>query len=458
MRFGAFRSLGAIAATTAALAASLALAPVAFGETYATNVDLGKGSTVLAPMTVNQKATAESGLAAVIKVRQDALNDANVKIGEKTDDGKIVGDKTVAEYLQEKGISQQDYLSPKRSEALENIAVQRAAEMSAAKEMSHTRPNGDDWSTAKYEGASASSESIAWGVGDIESAIKLWSSEKQAFIEGKSFPEIGHYQMLINPKYTAYGFSGDGAYWAGEAGEADASTMFVDVAGDVEVAVNLPSADVKSGAVLDTTSVGVGEKTQLKASYDGMQIVAAGWKSADDGVFTVDEKGVATGVSVGRAGLTLYTSDETEVPFMLVSGAKEMYRLYNPFTGEHFYTSSAEERDFNVSLGWNDEGLGWIAPDEGTPVFRLYNPYAPGGDHHYTMSEVERDSLVKAGWNDEGVGWYSAGENGAPLYRQYNPYAQVGTHNYTMSEFENDDLVKQGWSAEGIGWYGLTLE
>ncbi|MBP3885211.1 MAG: hypothetical protein J6D54_09795, partial [Olsenella sp.] len=327
MRFDKLHSLGAIAATTATLAASLAFAPAAFAETYATNVALGSGSTVLAPVTIDQKADAEAGIAAVIRIREDALNDTNVKWREVTSDGIFVGERTVAEYLEAHNISRETYLSPKRSEALENIAVQRAAEMSAVGEMSHTRPNGDLWDSATYGGRSALSESIAWGVRDIAGAIDLWASEKQAFIDDRSFAEIGHYQMLINPAYTAYGFSGTDAYWAGEAGRADESTSYVDVAGDYEVAVNLPSADVKKDAVLDTTSVAVGEATQLKASYNGMEIVAKSWASADEKVFSVDEKGTATGVSLGKAGLTLATSDGTEIPFTLISGAREMYRL-----------------------------------------------------------------------------------------------------------------------------------
>ena len=90
-----------------------------------------------------------------------------------------------------------------------------------------------------------------------------------------------------------------------------------------------------------------------------------------------------------------------------------MFRLYNPNSGEHFYTASADERDGLVKLGWNFEGTGWTAPFEnGSPVFRLYN--ANAGDHHYTTSEEERDMLVAAGWNYEGIGWYSADEQGTP--------------------------------------------
>lgn len=132
-----------------------------------------------------------------------------------------------------------------------------------------------------------------------------------------------------------------------------------------------------------------------------------------------------------------------------------MYRLYNPNSGEHFYTASQAERYNLVQLGWQSEGIGWYAPKKSnTPVYRLYNPNA--GDHHYTVSVAERDWLVSLGWNDEGIGWYSDDQKGVPLYRQYNPNAVSGAHNYTVSKGENDYLVSLGWHGEGIGWFGLT--
>lgn len=133
-----------------------------------------------------------------------------------------------------------------------------------------------------------------------------------------------------------------------------------------------------------------------------------------------------------------------------------MWRLYNSYTGEHMYTASDYERNVMVYQGWVYERPGWTAPaNSNRPVFRLYNPYAPGGDHHFTMSSYERDSLVREGWRYEGTGWYSAGDDGVKIYRQYNPHAKTGTHNYTDSKVENDALVKEGWNAEGIGWYGI---
>ena len=151
----------------------------------------------------------------------------------------------------------------------------------------------------------------------------------------------------------------------------------------------------------------------------------------------------------------------------------DMYRLFNPYTTEHLYTSSASERDGLAKIGWHYEGVGWVAPSKvdadetfAEPVYRLYNPYT--GDHHYTKSAGERDSLAKAGWRAEGIGWYSlvptwdsplkddARTIGVGVYRQFNPYVQMGTHNYTTSKAENDAIVKLGWRAEGVAWEAVN--
>ena len=132
----------------------------------------------------------------------------------------------------------------------------------------------------------------------------------------------------------------------------------------------------------------------------------------------------------------------------------DMFRLYNPNSGEHFYTSNVAEKDNLVKLGWRYEGIGWKAPAKSnTPVYRLYNKNA--GDHFYTMNEKEKDNLVRLGWKYEGIGWYSDDAQSVPLYRQYNPNAKAGSHNFTTSKDENDFLKGLGWKEEGIGWYGV---
>ena len=134
---------------------------------------------------------------------------------------------------------------------------------------------------------------------------------------------------------------------------------------------------------------------------------------------------------------------------------QNMYRLYNPNSGEHFYTADWDERCNLVNLGWQSEGVGWIAPTySSVPVYRLYNSNA--GEHHYTTDINERNSLIAAGWTDEGIGWYSDEDRTVPLYRQYNPNEFANNHNYTSSYAENCWLVSLGWRAEGVGWYGVA--
>ncbi|MEO1769282.1 C39 family peptidase [Candidatus Enterococcus ferrettii] len=129
-----------------------------------------------------------------------------------------------------------------------------------------------------------------------------------------------------------------------------------------------------------------------------------------------------------------------------------MYRLYNPNSGEHFYTANGIERDQIVNAGWYYEGIGWSAPTGGQPVYRLYN--ANAGDHHYTLDANERDHLKGVGWRYEGISWYSPA-SGQPLYRLYNPNAKAGSHHYTLNGAERDNLQRAGWRYEGISWYAV---
>ena len=233
-----------------------------------------------------------------------------------------------------------------------------------------------------------------------------------------------------------------------------------------ELAIDRQPASTTAFAGEPTTALSV----SVKGATDGATYV---WQMSTDGEKWVDCGTNNTYVpQTSEVGATSYrvvvtnelgysvTSDAavvtvSEKPEPLETGT--MYRLYNPYTGEHFYTASFDEMMANVQLGWLYEGSGWTAPSfSNTPVYRVYNPYA--GDHHYTTSEVERDHLVSLGWSDEGIGWYSDDAEGVPLYRQYNPNAQAGAHNYTTSGFERDTLVSLGWSDEGIAWYGVATK
>ena len=167
---------------------------------------------------------------------------------------------------------------------------------------------------------------------------------------------------------------------------------------------------------------------------------------------------VATTVDVASIADHTYTDkyDTTcdicgQVTRDVVIRSVPMYRLYDPNSGEHFYTGSTEERDILVEAGWNYEGVGFNFPVVGDPVYRLYDPVT--GEHLYTMDQNEINKLLAAGWNNEGVAFNSAASKEIPQYRLHNPNAKRGAYHFTSSEVERDQLIALGWEYQGIGWY-----
>ena len=189
-----------------------------------------------------------------------------------------------------------------------------------------------------------------------------------------------------------------------------------------------------------------------RALTPGVAVTLGGRRLASGVDYTVS---YASNVGPGTATVTVWGrgnyTGSARGSFRIADGGVLMYRLYNPYSGEHFYTASEHERNSLDSIGWNYEGVGWKAPTTGDPVYRLYNPYT--SEHHYTLSRSERDALVALGWNYEGRAWNSGGP--VALLRQFNPYVSIGSHNYTTSAAERDALVRVGWHDEGVGWYGL---
>ncbi len=148
--------------------------------------------------------------------------------------------------------------------------------------------------------------------------------------------------------------------------------------------------------------------------------------------------------------------------FDVPAGCAMQARMYNPNSGEHFYTGSKEEVQNLIDAGWNFEGPGFITPTTGIPIYRLYSD--KHGDHFYTTDEAERDALVSEGWKLEGenngIAFPSADSSvGVPMYRLYNPNAyengEAGAHHFTTSMQEVHNLEAAGWQYECIAWYSL---
>ena len=112
-----------------------------------------------------------------------------------------------------------------------------------------------------------------------------------------------------------------------------------------------------------------------------------------------------------------------------------MYRVYNPNAGDHHYTLNEAERDYLITVGWRDEGIGWYSPDDGDAcevfLYRLYNPNAVAGAHHYAMSAGERDMLAAAGWVYEGTCWASL-------------------HNIVLNNAKAANCTETGYSGDAI--------
>jgi hypothetical protein len=138
-----------------------------------------------------------------------------------------------------------------------------------------------------------------------------------------------------------------------------------------------------------------------------------------------------------------------------------LYRLYNPFAGFHFFTTSPDEKSYLLSLGWRDEGVVADLPNKSSstlpslPVLRLYGPTS--GRHYYTSSAGEAGILMGYGWLLEGNEGYVHPEphfNNVQIFRLYNQ--TTGAHLYTSSTFERDFLLTtfpDVWVQHGIlGW------
>lgn len=169
------------------------------------------------------------------------------------------------------------------------------------------------------------------------------------------------------------------------------------------------------------------------------------------------EEAPAPATKTASAAAPIQTSVTAEASLSATAAAgapqpvadENVYRMYNPHSGEHFYTASLDEATHLFGVGWQWEAAAFKAASRsGNAVYRLYNPNA--GNHFYTLSKAESDHLVKVGWRYESIAWYSVGTTA--LYRLYNPNSPIGEHLYTASADERDNVIREGWNYEGTAW------
>jgi len=139
-----------------------------------------------------------------------------------------------------------------------------------------------------------------------------------------------------------------------------------------------------------------------------------------------------------------------------------MERFYAASTGDHFYTSNADEAAAlkAAGSGYSYEGTGFQAMEAGQEgadaVFRFYS--ATTGDHFFTASTAERDMLMSAnsGYQFEGTGFHAATADGEGLTEVYRFYsADTGDHFYTSDVGEKAAIEANipSYHYEGVAFY-----
>lgn len=143
-----------------------------------------------------------------------------------------------------------------------------------------------------------------------------------------------------------------------------------------------------------------------------------------------------------------YLRGKVDLPDVVPHG---IYRLYNPYNGQHVFTKVPDERNSLIIAGWRYEYVAWFEPDAGEAVYRVYNPYT--GEHLLTVSRDEVAELQDFGWRDEGFAFYSDPKHARPVYRLFNGF----DHMYTASNSERKMLENGGvWKSEGTAFYGAV--
>lgn len=120
------------------------------------------------------------------------------------------------------------------------------------------------------------------------------------------------------------------------------------------------------------------------------------------------------------------------------------YRFYNPKTGEHFYSSNAEE---GTAAGFTAEGVGFKTLADGQPgTKKLYRCLKSDGFHFVSEDPICENAGKQEG--SYGSVFSDPGEGRVALYRGFNPVLGLHLITTNAAEFEAN-----GYSQEGVLGY-----
>ena len=226
---------------------------------------------------------------------------------------------------------------------------------------------------------------------------------------------------------------------------------------------NGPSAEGMLSDCSSLTSITLGTKFSESMSHCGLYMPSGNgftgkWVSSVDGV-AYDVWEIPCNVAA------TYTA-QWETP---AAPEQELtvYRMYNPITSEHLFTTSESEYNSLTAHDWRQEGVSWSAPSTSRKgVYRVYNPGLGAMakmSHHYASDYGEAADLVaNHGWRWDNGGqpiFYSAEDDSgnalddaSEVYRLCND--GLSAHHFTLDSDEYITLMRDhGWNGEGVAFY-----
>lgn len=216
-----------------------------------------------------------------------------------------------------------DYVPIKWSYDLEYIARIRAAEAIIRNE--HTRPNGQRcFSLQSPNGISSYGEVLAWNFSNsMLGGIEQWYDEKEDWVK-QTGAVTGHYTQMIDPDNTYIGlgcFLSNKGEWSNcTSGEFSSSKSLTETQmgnlGKCIQKVEILKSLLGTAGIEGNTSLKVGESSALSmvVPYKGrdskLKIMSAiKWQSSSPFTASVDEDGMVTAISSGKAIITASSED-----------------------------------------------------------------------------------------------------------------------------------------------------
>ncbi len=257
---------------------------------------------------------------------QEALDRINEIRREACEEGNVPDPRNPKRML-----TMDDYVQLKWSTQLESVARIRAMEAGLAFTFmgsGHNRLNGKGVFSVQYNGIGSCAEDLAynWGTSMV-SGINQWYAEKEDWVNRVSGTVTGHYTSMINPDYTYVGlgdfYTEESHYPNTLAGQFSGTSLNLDQTMQNSQADVMQKIEVKNSFIdcyvlesLDTVYTDQTTKVTPKVIIkNGMQthklwvLSDVRYVSSNDGIATVNEEGVVTGVKNGTAIITAKTGD-----------------------------------------------------------------------------------------------------------------------------------------------------